>query len=69
MTDSEEWHKVKTKTYYAEYRRGKVGELVDCWVYKDILREGEVIVRYPSGKLVVASEREFFHHYEEVEKV
>lgn len=66
MNDSEEWHKVRTKIYYAEYRRGKVGELVKCWAYNHNLREGEIIVRRPNGQISVTSEREFFSHYEEV---
>lgn len=63
---SEEWHKVRTKVYYAEYRRGKVGEVVKCWYGNDTLKEGQIVVKKPNGNISVVNEREFFHSYEEV---
>ena len=65
---NEIWHKVRTKVYYAEYRRGKVGELVKCWAYNHKLREGEIIIRRSNGDIAVADEREFFRDYEEIDK-
>jgi len=64
--ENDVWHKVRTKIYYAEYRRGKAGELVDCWAYKHKLREGEIVIRRPNGDIAIASEGEFFSRWEEV---
>ena len=65
MSD-EQWHKVRTKIYYAEYRRGKVGDVVECWFGTHRLREGDIVIRYPNGKVTVGSERDFLREHEEV---
>ena len=69
MSGSEEWHKVRIKIYYAAYRRGKVGEIVECWFGNCTLREGEIIIRKPNGQITAGSEEQFFNDYEEVEQV
>lgn len=63
---SENWHKVRTKVYYAEYRRGKVGEIVMTWFGPVALRDGQIIVKYPNGKVTIADSDRFFADYEEV---
>lgn len=67
MTE-ERWHKVRTKIYYAAYRRGKVGEVVKVWFGNHELREGEIIIRKPNGEITAGSERDFFRDYEEVKE-
>lgn len=68
MSNEEVWHKARTKIYYIEWREGKVGEVVKCWAYTHILRDGEIIIRRPNGHVSVVSEREFFRDYEEFQK-
>jgi len=65
---AEEWHKVRTKIYYAKYRRGKVGEIVKCWFGNDNLKEGQIVIMKPNGTITVGYEDEFFKIYEEIPK-
>ena len=65
---SENWHKVRTKVYYAEYRREKVGEIVMTWFGPVALRDGQIIVKYPNGKVTIADSESFFLNYEEVKE-
>jgi len=63
---NEIWHKVRTKVYYAEYRRGKVGEIVKCWFGNTELMDGQIVMKRANGDITVADEREFFRNYEEI---
>ena len=66
MSESEKWVKVKTKTYYAAYRKGKVGEIVECWFGNVELQEHHFIFRKVNGDITVIDEDQLFRDYEPV---
>lgn len=65
MSDSKEgWVKLRTKSYQAAYRRGKVGEVVKCWWGDATVKDGQIVFRKPSGEITVGSEA-ILRDYEE----